>query len=159
MSQVEYILLVQGRRVKIDGCDIELFAGGFWRIDNVGYLARSGTKTKRQRRFHRIVTCAPGELQVDHINGDKLDNRRSNLRVVTHAVNQHNRHGNCRSNKTGYRGVSRSSAKTVRFRADGRVNGKQVYLGSFDTAAEAGLAASSWRAKNMPGSREYRGVE
>lgn len=44
-------------------------------------------------RLHRLVTEAPEGMVVDHLNGDKLDNRRSNLRVCTQADNTRNRKG------------------------------------------------------------------
>ena len=52
-------------------------------------------------KLHRFITDCPREKEVDHINNDTLDNRKCNLRIVTHFENQQN----LRSNKSGIIGV------------------------------------------------------
>lgn len=74
------------------------------------------------------------ELQVDHINGDGLDNRRSNLRVCTRSQNAANRV--MPRKKHPYRGVLRDRK---RFRAYINANGQRTNLGSFDSPADAAL--------------------
>jgi hypothetical protein len=71
---------------------------------------------------------------IDHINGQKADNRISNLRKVTHAVNMQNQHRAARTSKTGLLGVSPNK---TRFVANINVDGRRVYLGSFATAHDA----------------------
>ena len=73
---------------------------------------------------------------VDHINGNTLDNRESNLRVCTHSDNCKNRkmHSN---NKTGFKGVSLKDGKYV---AQIQFKGNHKHLGLFDTAIEATIA-------------------
>lgn len=87
--------------------------------------------------------------RVDHKNRDKLDCRRSNLRVVPDAWNTHNL-GVAKNNTSGYRGVwwSASHKKWV---AAVRLNRQRHNLGYFDTALEAHETASKWRLANMPG--------
>lgn len=75
---------------------------------------------------------------VDHINGNGLDNRISNLRRATHAGNAHNR-GKMRKNTTGYKGVSLETT-TRRPVAYIVVNYKTIRLGTFDTLRDAALA-------------------
>ncbi|WEM05511.1 HNH endonuclease [Ralstonia phage BOESR1] len=70
---------------------------------------------------------------IDHVDGDRTNNRLSNLRLCTHAQNQLNR-GVTRNNTTGFKGVRPSNG---RFRADIQVDGRREYLGHFDTAREA----------------------
>lgn len=72
---------------------------------------------------------------ADHINGDGLDNRRENLRVVDKFQNQANRRNQI-NNKTGYKGVS-WNAKDKRYKTQIRVKGKRIYLGEYLTAEEA----------------------
>lgn len=72
-------------------CDLEVWSRlkyHSWNKDNLGY-ARSGD-SKKKYRFHSLVMkCGPNEV-IDHINRDRLDNRRSNLRAVNHSQNAFN---------------------------------------------------------------------
>lgn len=71
--------------------------------------------------------------QLDHINGDKTDNRIANLREVSHAQNQMNK-GVYQKNKTGVKGVRFSKGK---YEAQIGHGGEMKYLGRFDTVEEA----------------------
>lgn len=88
---------------------------------------------------HRIVwLMIHGEfptIQIDHINGNKLDNRISNLREATHKQNQQNKIKPQSDNKIGFLGVHFN--KSGKFRAQICVNKKNKHLGMFDTAKEA----------------------
>jgi hypothetical protein len=87
--------------------------------------------------MHRLVTDAgPGQL-VDHINGNKLDNRRANLRVTTASVNNQNRRM-LRNSTSGHRGVTR--AKGTRWYSRICFQGRQIHLGTYDTREQAALA-------------------
>jgi hypothetical protein len=109
--------------------------------------------------LHRLVLRLPsGDLrQGDHVNGDTLDNRRSNLRVVTRAQNMQNVSGVLASSR--YRGVSwhrqrqkwQANATLI---IDGRK--KQHYLGLFTSEEEAAAVASAFRAEHMPFTNEDR---
>lgn len=88
--------------------------------------------------------------QIDHINGDKSDNRIANLRVVSAALNSQNRPAQS-NNKTGFKGVSFNTRRT-RFHACIRVAGKTIHLGNFvkaeDAAAAYALAAARYHSIN-----------
>jgi hypothetical protein len=87
--------------------------------------------------LHRFLLDPPDHLEVDHINGDGLDCRRSNLRLATRQQNA----SNCRRRRTDlpYKGINQHSV-TKRFRAAIKVNQKRIYSGMFATAEEAARA-------------------
>ena len=72
--------------------------------------------------------------QIDHINGKRDDDRIANLRLATGTQNQGNRRG---TNQQGLKGITFQKG---RFVAGIKMNGRNVYLGSFDTAKEAHAA-------------------
>lgn len=108
----------------------------------------AGTKVKnryvklvvRQKRYeaHRVAWfLSTGDwptLIIDHINGDKQDNRLSNLREVTKSQNGENRRITTVKNKVGYLGVTKVGKK---YHAAIRVNGKQKHLGNHPTPEQA----------------------
>lgn len=82
--------------VLFDKEDYENISRYCWRIDEHGYVVSSAYNSKTGRynkllRLHRFIMECPEELVVDHINGDKLDNRKDNLRICTQADNCKNR--------------------------------------------------------------------
>lgn len=99
---------------------------------------KGGTIFGMQVLAHRVAwKWMTGEdaHEIDHINGDKSDNRFANLRVVTRQENSRNK-PMMRRNISGHMGVSYVQ-KSDRWRADINVGDKQVYLGQFKTKAEA----------------------
>ena len=107
----------------------------------VTHVHRNG-RVDAHLSLHRLITMAKHGRQVDHINGDRLDNRRVNLRIVTNAQNQWNR--NCPN-------VSRYKRALIHpWRACIRVNGERHYLGHFATRDEA--VEAYWKA-----AKELRG--
>lgn len=91
------------------------------------------------RSLHRYIVKAPRGVNVDHINGNGLDNRRSNLRLCSHAQNLRNRKARSSEALTSkFKGVSLSPSNT--WRASIGYNGKNIYLGSFKTEIDAALA-------------------
>ncbi len=106
-----------------------------------GYIAlRLDCKSHRAHRMAWLYMT--GEIpsgEIDHINQDTGDNRFSNLRVVSRAVNQQNqRRAQCSNKSTGLLGSYKHA--DGRFVASIRVDGKQTYLGLFDTAELAHAA-------------------
>ena len=103
------------------------------------YARRNGASPKRERIYlHRLILAAQPGQQVDHINGDGLDNRRCNLRLCTRAQNNRNR-GKGPTNTSGYKGVCWDK-KAQRWRAAIWLNGKYKFLGHFDAPKDAALA-------------------
>lgn len=122
-----------------DRKDTELLAQFNWLVTNSGYAATSGKKPSECRNLlflHRIILDADPEKEVDHINGNRLDNRRKNLRVCSRAENARNIKTH-KDNKSGYKGVTK---KREKWAAQIMQNKKLVYLGVFQTREEAAVA-------------------
>ena len=88
------IKLTQGKVALVDDADYEWLSSWKWcanRSHRGWYATRDCYDGPHTRvRMHRVIMDAqPGE-QVDHINGNGLDNRRENLRICSHSENQHN---------------------------------------------------------------------
>lgn len=138
------IPLTRGRFALVDDRDYARIAAHKWYCATNGYAARTEIDYSRPRKadgnlggrtvlMHREVLGFPVDA-IDHMNGNKLDNRRSNLRTCTAQQNQ----GNRKPNKgKKYRGVTVRRALPGRFIAEIGINGKQVYLGWFGTAESA----------------------
>lgn len=127
-----------------------------WSITNQGYV-RTLLKTVNRKRYyvnmHRfILNLIDPKIIVDHINMDKTDNRKSNLRICKHQQNQFNRPYQI-NNKWNYKGVSFCKRKN-RFRALIKLNGKQIYIGVYKTPIEAALAYNA-KAKELFGEYAY----
>lgn len=105
-------------------------------VDGKGYLHVA--VNRKFIRLHRLAFfLVTGEVPryVDHKNGNKQDNRWKNLRACTQSQNAGNS-GMHRHNTSGFRGVSKNS-RTGMWHAQIKVNGKQIYLGRFDTPEKA----------------------
>lgn len=95
--------------------------------------------TSRRWALHRWIMQPPDDMVVDHINGDPLDNRRSNLRICTHAQNLANGRSH-RDSTSKYRGVSYRPREGT-WRAQISVgNQRSKFLGQYRTEEEAALA-------------------
>ena len=95
---------------------------------------------------------APKGMSVDHINGNKLDNRKSNLRICTHAENLRNLK-KAKNNTSGFKGVSWYS-KSKKWRAVITFGGKYHHLGLFVKKQDA-IDAYNQKAKEYFGQFAY----
>ena len=129
------IELADGSFALIDAIDVPLVENELWCYAGKGYVLGSQGRPK----LHRLIMTPADGLEVDHINGNARDNRRSNLRVCDHSENMCNRKAQkARGGKT----VS-CLLKGVYLLPSGRYgvqlsrNGTTKYVGSFSTAEEA----------------------
>lgn len=107
-----------------------------WQHDTHGYAAHGILRDGKHiyQKMHYFILEQKEGLQVDHINRDRLDNRRANLRYATRSQNTANA---TRPNSSGYRGI-RQDCSTWCARAS--VNGKRIELRGFKTPQEAAKA-------------------
>lgn len=121
-----------------------------WRVNDKGYVISSDKGNPRQavRYLHRFILKASTGIFVDHRHGNKLDNRRSQLRFATNSQNQQNRQGVRKGNTTGYRNVQLDK-RNGRYAAGMVIQGKYLHVGKFDTAEQANQAAIEARRKHM----------
>lgn len=127
-----------------------------WSLSAGGYAGRYDRENKFacSVRMHReLLGLKRGDgLEADHINGDRLDNRRANLRVVGRQMNAQNLRPYV-STSSRYRGVT-FNKKTGKWVAQHKLNGRHVYLGQHVTEEEAAEAARAWRLEHMPGATD-----
>lgn len=116
--------------------DFDIVSKYHWGINSNGYALRWFNVFPRQQYLHHLIIGKPKSgFVVDHINRNRLDNRRENLRIVTHNDNLQNRGADKRS-VSGIKGISKCS-KTGKWFAEFMANGKRYRLGRFKTIEEA----------------------
>jgi len=83
---------ITGGEVQIDEEDFELVSTLKWHVGDTGYAVWRGVKDGKKQtiRMHRLVTNCPRGKVIDHVNHDKLDNRKENLSVCTQSDNMRN---------------------------------------------------------------------
>lgn len=127
-----------------------------WRLASAGYAKCASGRRGHMIYMHRLVLGLEDgdERYGDHINGDRLDNRRSNLRVLTSRTNGQNRASHEGSSR--FRGVTR--LPDGRWRAGCNIDGRWVWCGAFETEQEAAEAARRARAVHQPFAVERNAV-
>jgi len=121
-----------------------------WRISENGYVFRYSER--RISLAHQIMGTPPKGFVVDHINRDKLDNRKANLRIIEARHNAQNV-GPQKRNRTKIRGVT-FRKDTGRYLAACGYEGKFIRLGYFDNPKEAEAVVKKFRKDNLPYSME-----
>ncbi len=100
-----------------------------------GYPCAVTTILGRIVPMHRLILGFP-DGDTDHINGDRLDNRRENLRIIQHAANLWN--SITKVGRSGRRGVC--ATRSGRWRAQIRHAGRSLHIGTFDSVESAAMA-------------------
>jgi hypothetical protein len=138
--QIRAIRLTHGKWALVDKVEYDWLIGFQWRavrIRNTWY-AHAYLLGGKGEFMHRMITGVGPDEQVDHRDGDGLNNRRANLRPTTRAMNQANRRKVW--SRTGYKGVRFDGERERPWRAYITVKGKQTTLGQYETAEEAARA-------------------
>lgn len=129
---MKLIPLTQGRSALVDDDDYDNIKYHAWFM-HLGYVVRrEHGHGSPILRMSRIITNCPDGSSVDHINGDKLDNRKENLRICTQSDNNKNRRIN-NNNTSGFKGVARNGRQWRAYIAN-------THIGNFNTPEEAARA-------------------
>ena len=144
MLTASCIPLSRGLVTLVDAEDYEALARHKWCVSTYGYAIRN--RSRKQGRgivwMHREILKAPPGLSVDHVSMDKLDNRKANLRLVTHQQNHFNVLPR-KNTSSCYKGVYWESARS-KWCAQATIQrgDKQhhLFIGRYDTEIEAAVA-------------------
>lgn len=148
--KTKIITLSAGKYAVVDESDYGWLSLHKWSLCN-GYAVRTeGPAVKRKCIYmHREITKAAIGLDVDHVDHDRLNNTRANLRVCSHVDNIRSQSKRV-DNTSGFRGVSHRK-DTGKWSAYIHEHGLKISLGCFKTAAEAAKAYDK-AAKKLYGS-------
>jgi hypothetical protein len=140
MSETCKIMLTRAMFAIVDAEDFKTLSRFRWCV----LAARDGTRFYAVRRhrnrfifMHRVIANAPDGIDVDHINGNRLDNRRCNLRLCTRSENLRNR--GSRHGSSQFKGVYRNKRDQI-WQAYITVNKKRLHLGCFGDEFAAAAA-------------------
>jgi hypothetical protein len=131
------IKLTRGKFALVDDNDFDWLNQWKWHCTSYGYAVREvgGRKSRKVVWMHRLINETPDQEITDHINRDRLDNRRANLRTVTATESIINR-GMNRNNTSGHKGVI-FRRDTGKWQARIKVAYKDKYLGCFEKLEDA----------------------
>ena len=140
------IPLSQGKIAIVDDDDFEKLNKHKWYALTDGrghthYVIRNSPRSSRHRnsiKMHRVIMNPPKGKEIDHINGNALDNRKENLRIVTHRQNMQNQHISKTSKHPGVYWDKKNEIWSAQI----RFGGKRRHLGRF---ADEGEAATTYR--------------
>lgn len=132
------VTLKGGEVALVDEEDLPLIGDRRWYLGG-GYALAWSRGRGDTVLMHRLIIGAKKGQRVDHINGDRLDNRRANLRICNASQNAANNPKPNRDNASGVRGVYWHEKKK-RWRAAIMKDGRKVMLGSYVTIHEAARA-------------------
>lgn len=133
MQEIE---LNSGDKALVDDDDYEKVSQYKWRLSANGYAFRLYEEESKRKYMwmHKFVMDADSDVVVDHIDHNRLNNQKENLRECTHQENDFNR-----SPKHKYKGVYHDS-KSKSYRSIIYIDGKSTHVGTFDTAEDAAVA-------------------
>lgn len=151
------ILTKKGKEILVDESDFEYLNQFTWGICS-GY-ARTTIRGKHHLMHRLLLNLETHKEITDHVNHNKLDNRRINLRACNHSENGKNRKS---SGKSKYLGVSIFISKQKyinkkgelkvylgkpKYRAIIKIKGKYKHIGDFNVEKDAALAYNEWANK------------
>ena len=137
---MKYIKLTRGKRALVDDEDFERLNRCKWYCNSDGYAMRDiwNGGNKKHCFMHRILNNTPDGVITDHINQNRLDNRKINLRNSDKRKNMINSKIP-KNNSSGFKGTSWSKRRN-KWRTYITSNGKQIYLGDFKNKEDSVFA-------------------
>lgn len=134
------IKLTQNQYALIDDADFEFLSQWKWSMhtsnnNKYAYRKDKNTDYKKDVFMHRLITKCPKYKEVDHIDGNSLNNQRKNLRICTRSENAMNT-GISKTNTSGFKGVMWHKRDKA-WRAGIKKKGKHIHLGNFKDKEEA----------------------
>lgn len=128
-----------GDKTEIDDFLFPLLSSFNWLLQGHGYASTHiGKRSVLLHRFIMGVAFIPSHQQVDHIDGNRLNNKTSNLRLCSPLENARNKNS-AKNNITGFKGVFKCS-NGPNYSSMIHINGSRLYLGTFKDPREAALA-------------------
>ena len=151
---IRQIILTKGKVAIVDSNDYEYLSQWKWCCSEDGYAVRSEKSNERknnirkQIKMHRVIMNPISKINIDHIDGDKLNNCKHNLRIATTSQNGMNRKksANCTSK---FKGVYWNKTEK-KWKVTIRSNSKYYHLGYFKSETEAAIAYNN-KAKELHG--------
>jgi len=148
------IPLSKGKFAIVDDADYERISQFKWYINNSGYAVRkepspnvNGKRVYGKTVFmHRQINETPDGMFTDHLNSDRLDNRRHNLRNCTKSQNRMNT--SSRGGSSKYKGVT-WFARDKKWKAQSSYGGRHNHLGHFENEEDAALAYNFFALANF----------
>lgn len=140
------IRLTQGFYTLVDDEDFASLSKTRWYVSETEkgkFYVKGGSRP--QIYLHRFLMGSPKGKQIDHIDGDKLNNQKNNLRIVTHQQNQFNRMSR-KNTSSIYKGLCLYRGRWV---VQSRLHNKNVVIGRFKDEKEAALAYDEFAIKNF----------
>lgn len=126
------IRLTNGPITLVDDKVYELIMQNKWYMSSSGYAVRQ--EKRKNIYMHRVILKAPEGLCVDHRNGDKLDNRKGNIRICTIKQNNSNRVKTPTVTSPRFKGARIKKGRWISFIT---INGNHKHLGNYSSEEEA----------------------
>jgi hypothetical protein len=121
----------------VDDEDYYLLNYFSWHLTSHGCYVCT-TINNKKIRMHRLIMSCQKDKEIDHINGNSLDNRKCNLRIVDRQQNNYNKR-KMKNNTSGYKGVTYNKLNK-KWLAQIQFNKQKIHIGLYDTVENAAIA-------------------
>ena len=141
-NSMKNIYLTKDKYTIVDDEDYKYLNQWKWRLHSKGYAYRNEKRIKNHTRkgilMHRQIMKLNSQKEIDHINRNKLDNRKNNLRISSSTQNHMNKEKS-KNNTSGYKGITYDKRKN-KWMAQIQKNKKNIFIGYFNDKKSAATA-------------------